>query len=169
MDSLASSSTPNTRPDLEHERILLGVIETRILEGNVELPPLPRIALKVRELIDADGEVKEIAAALEQDAGYAAPLLRYANSVAFAGLTQVVDLPSAVRHHHDPAFGPEDTLSAIVACADRVASKLGVSLRPDSDTSLLECAAAEFLDLDDAGVATLLGDVADDIAHFKES
>jgi len=291
MDNLAGQDTPTTNAAPEGEITLVGVIEAEILAGNVDLPPLPKIALKVRELIDNDGEIQEIASVIEQDPGYAAAILRYANSVAFAGLKQVGDLTSAtqrlglkaveqtvlalsareafasddpaeerllselwehslttamgarrltikgvspeiaflagllhdvgkvivlrcagdlrrqnperfkfsepvlrefldelhcrigdqfleswnipaevrdaVRRHHDPEFGPDDLLPAIVSCADLIAAKLGVSLNPNPDAHLLECPAAEILNLDDVKVANLLIDIEDDVENFK--
>jgi putative nucleotidyltransferase with HDIG domain len=270
---------------------LVDVIEAEILAGNVELPVLPEVALRVREIVARDGALAEIAAVVEREPAYAAALLRYANSVAFAGLRPVADLRQAmtrlglgaveqtvlaisaraafqsrdprderllralwdhalttalaarrlagralnpelaflggllhdlgkvvvlrcavdlraqdperyqlpepvlleffdalhcrvgdalleswnipdevrdvVRRHHDPAFAPEDLLPAIVACADRVATKLGANLRPDPEVGILDSPAASLLRLDDVKVATLLVDVEDDVARFR--
>lgn len=288
MDNLEQATT--TAP-ADGDVTFVGVIEAEILAGNVTLPPMPELALKVRELIGNDGEIKDIAAAIEQDPAYAVAVLRYANSVAFAGLKQVADLPGAtqrlglkaveqivlalsaqeaftsddpadnhifrtlwehslttalaarrlamtgvspelaflagllhdvgkvivlrcagdlrkqnperfkfselvllefldelhcrigdqfleswnipnevrdaVRRHHDPEFGPDDLLPAIVSCANLLSAKLGVSLHPNPEAHLLECPAAELLHLDDVKVANLLIDVEDDIENFK--
>jgi putative nucleotidyltransferase with HDIG domain len=97
MDNLTVHPTVGTSGNVEDNVTLLGVIEAEIHAGNVDLPPLPEIALKVRELIEAESDIEEIAAAIGRDPAYAAAILRYANSVAFAGLKQVGDLPTAMQ------------------------------------------------------------------------
>jgi len=74
---------------------LLGIIEAEISAGNVELPPLPEIAVRLQELIANDGDIAAIAALISREPAYAAAILRYANSVAFAGLKQIADLQQA--------------------------------------------------------------------------
>jgi len=270
-------------PSLAHE------VETAIASGTVELPVLPEVALQVREVVARDGPLADVVAVVEREPAFAAAVLRYANSVAFAGLRPVTDLKqaisrlgmgaveqtvlavaaraaftsahpedvaqyrllwehslvtalaarrlaarvappeqaflagllhdvgkavllrclailrarpgglqlsaealhefmttlhcqtgdrfleswsipleirTAVRRHHDHDLDPaRDRLVAAVACADRVAAKLGASTNPDADTSVLDHPGARVLRLDDVKVAALLVDVDDDAAR----
>jgi putative nucleotidyltransferase with HDIG domain len=266
-------------------------IEAEIRAGNVELPVLPEVAVKVREIVAADGPLSAVGAAIEKEPAFAAAVLRYANSVAFKGLRTVVDLKEAmtrlgmkaveqiitasaaqnafksadprdneifrrlwdhslttamaarrlagrgvnaelaflagllhdsgkvvvlrcvgelrerdaerfqfapavlneffdalhcrvgdlfmdswnipeeirvvVRRHHDKQFdGTDDLLVATVSFADRIAAKLGASLNPDPNLSLLDSPAVTLLRLDDVKAASLLLDVEDDVATF---
>lgn len=270
-------------------------VEAAIRSGKVELPVLPEVAIRVRELIARESAVPEIAAVIEREPAFAAAMLRYANSVAYAGLREIKDLRQAVmrlglaaaeqtilsiaarsafeskdpryeqllrtiwkhslvtavaarrlasrapgvgpelaflggllhdigkvvilrcaaelgkrdaarfrvsdtalleffdtlhchvgdvlfdswnlpheirevvRRHHDEKFqGEGDTLVAIVSFADHLAAKLGASLSPDPDRSLLDCPAATLLRLDDVKLASLLCDIEDDVLRLKE-
>ena len=75
---------------------LVAQVERHVREGKVELPMLPEAAIKVREIVAVEGPIKDIAAVLQRDPALAASVLRYANSVAFAGLKEIVDLSQAV-------------------------------------------------------------------------
>jgi HD-like signal output (HDOD) protein len=86
------------------------------------------------------------------------------------GLLESWNIPpairTAVRRHHDARFeGQDDALAAVVSCADLVARKLGASLEPDPDVSILDAPAARLLRLDDVKVAALVVDVEDDLAR----
>lgn len=273
---------------------LARVVEAEIQAGNVELPVLPEVAVRVRELVAREASVREIVDVIEQEPAFAAAVLRYANSVAYAGLREIKDLQQAVtrlglsaveqtllalaakhafrssdpqderifralwnhsivtalasrrlasrthgvgpelaflggllhdvgkvvilhcaanlrrkqpqrfqisetalleffdalhckvgdslfdrwnlpqeirtvvRRHHDERFqGPEDQLVAMVAFANQLAAKLGASLRPDPDRSLLDSPAAALLRLDDVRLASLIVDVEDDIERVQ--
>ena len=70
--------------------------------------------------------------------------------------------------HHDQEFtGPDAQLVAIVAFADDVAAKLGVTLNPGREISLLDTKGAKLLRLNDLELANLLVDIEDDIANFR--
>lgn len=70
--------------------------EAAIAAGTVELPVLPEVALQVREVVARDGPLGDVVAVVEREPAFAASVLRYANSVAFAGLRPVTDLKQAV-------------------------------------------------------------------------
>jgi len=266
-------------------------VEAAIAGGTVELPVLPEIALGVRDVIAREGPLGEVVRVVEREPAFAAAVLRYANSVAFAGLRPVTDLKqavsrlgmgaveqtvlavaargafqgsscedveafrvlwehslvtalaarrlavrfappeqaflagllhdigkavllrclatlrarderfrlspdalqefmaslhcragdgfletwnipaeirTAVRRHHDTDLdAARDGLVAVVACADRVAAKLGASSVPDPDASVLDHPAARVLRLDDVKIAALLVDVEDDVARVR--
>ncbi len=71
-------------------------LEAEISAGNVELPVLPEVALRVQKLVGDDAPLDRIVAVIEQEPAYATALMRYANSVAFAGLREVTELRQAV-------------------------------------------------------------------------
>ena len=268
-------------------------IERDIREGRIALPVLPRIALHVQELIAQDAATPAIVEAIEREPSIAAALVRYSNSIAYAGLREVTDLHQAVlrlghkpvqqtvlalaartvfdtqdrqfvdlyrviwshsvttalaarrlasrasvppetaflagllhdigkvvvlqcaseqrRHdpmgfaadgptlrefldalhcrtgsllceawnipadlrevvqrHHDPNLtGPKDVLIAVVQVANLMATKIGVSLHPDPELSLLDKPASHLLRLDDVKLANLLVDLEDDTARIQ--
>ena len=75
---------------------LAGRVEAAIREGKVDLPVLPEAAIKVRHIVEHDGGVREIVTVIEREPSLAAAVLRYANSVAYAGLREITDLHQAV-------------------------------------------------------------------------
>lgn len=88
-------------------------IERDIREGRIALPVLPRIALHVQELIEQDAGTPVIVEAIEREPTIAAALVRYANSIAYAGLREVTDLHQAVlRLGHKPV---QQTVLALAA------------------------------------------------------
>ncbi len=77
------------------------------------------------------------------------------------------EIREVVRRHHDD-LGAGDTLIAAVQLASQIAAKLGASLRPDPDLSLLATQGAAMLRLDDVRIASLLVDVEDDVARMHD-
>lgn len=275
---------------------LAAAIEAEIRRGDVELPVLPEAAARVREIVAREGGAREIVAVIEREPSLAAAILRYANSIAYAGLREITDLQQAVtrlglgaveqtvlalsarnafapadraqerlyralwhhsiataltarrlaprsgafssetvflagllhdigklvvlrclatlrrrdpsrftfedsavleffdalhcragdvlcaawnlpseirdvvrRHHDEGLSGPNEQLVAIVQLANMVTAKLGASLKPDPEASLLDTAGARLLRLDDLKLATLLVDVEDDLARMQET
>ncbi len=85
--------------DLERstaEEPLAARVEREIKEGRLTLPVMPTVALEVRRLIDQDAGMPAIVAAIERDPAIAAALVKYANSVVYAGLRDITDLQQAV-------------------------------------------------------------------------
>jgi HD-like signal output (HDOD) protein len=80
-------------------------IEAEIRAGHVELPVLPEVAVRVREVIAADGPISAVADVVDREPAFAAALLRYANSVAFSGLRKIVDLRDAMTRLGMKAVG----------------------------------------------------------------
>ena len=87
-------------------------IEELIRSGKVKLPVLPETVLKVRELIGRDAEVGALVPVIGREPGLATSLLRYANSVAFAGLDEVTDL-----HHVVARLGMRATEQVVMAAS----------------------------------------------------
>jgi len=275
---------------------LAAVVEAELRKGTIELPVLPEAAAQVRAIMAREGGAREIVGVIEREPALAAEVVRYANSIAYAGLREITDLQQAVmrlglaaveravlalsarnafqatdqgqerlyrslwehsittalaarrltprsagfsgetaflagllhdigklvvlrclatmrrrdparhvfeegtvleffealhcragvalaevwnlpgeirevigRHHEADLSGPTDLLVAIVQLADLVAAKLGATLKPPSDASLLETAGARMLRLDDTRLATLLVDVEDDLARLQDA
>ncbi len=70
------------------------------LVGNdqVQLPPLPEVAMRVQEVLGSDQiNMRELGSLLTRDPAIVAALLRLANSVAFGGLGRIEKLPAAVQ------------------------------------------------------------------------
>jgi putative nucleotidyltransferase with HDIG domain len=277
------------------EESLVRRIELEIQGGKIELPVLPEAAGQIRDVVARGGGARDIVAVIEREPTLAAAVLRYANSVAYAGLKEITDLQQAVtrlgflaveqtvlalsarnaftgsdradeqvyrrlwthaiatalaarklaprsasvrpetvflagllhdigkvvvlrcaatlrrrdparysfeegtlleffealhcrvgdelcaswnipgeirevvrRHHDENLSGPNDLLVAIVQLASRMAAKLGASLKPDPEISLLDAPAAAMLRLDDVKLASLLIDVEDDLQKMQE-
>jgi len=78
------------------EASLAGRIAAEIESGKVELPVLPEAAVRVREIVGAGGSARELVSVIEREPSLAAAILRYSNSVAYAGLREITDLHQAV-------------------------------------------------------------------------
>lgn len=79
------------------------------------------------------------------------------------------EVRDVMRRHHDVVLtGPQDALVAIVQLANKIASKLGASLKPDKDVSLLDTPGAQLLRLDDVKLANLLVDIEDEVSALRE-
>jgi putative nucleotidyltransferase with HDIG domain len=274
---------------------LAALVEAEIREGRVELPVLPEAAARVRAIIANDGGAPQIVAVIEREPALAAAVLRYANSVAYAGLREITNLQQAVmrlgfgavertvlalsaknafsatdkrdehvyrklwnhsvttalaarrlaprspafssetvflagllhdigklvvmrtavamrhrdpehcsfsqdtlieffdalhckvgevlcdawnipaeirdvisRHHDEHLAGAQDLLVATVQVANLMSRKIGASLKPDPNVSILGSPAASMLRLDDVRIATLLVEIEDDLAAMQD-
>ncbi len=91
---------PTAIPDLEDASAagepLAVKVEREIKEGRLALPVMPTVALEVRRLIEEDAPIPTIVSAIERDPSIAAALVKYANSVVYAGLRDITDLQQAV-------------------------------------------------------------------------
>jgi len=81
-------------PETEEDSRTL-TLKSKILRGLVELPPMPNIILKAREIIEDPGSsLKDLAAVIEHDQAIVARVLALANS-AYYGLSGLV---SSIQH-----------------------------------------------------------------------
>lgn len=73
-------------------------VRTAIEQDRVALPPLPELAIKLRELLqDEDrADAKAVAELVRNEPAVTTALLRFANSAAFGGLKQIGDLHQAI-------------------------------------------------------------------------
>lgn len=72
------------------------IVAERIRNGTLNLPTYPRIAIKLRELMQADVGIAEVAQLLAQDAAVSAKLLRVANAAQYNHLRKVETVEGAV-------------------------------------------------------------------------
>ena len=73
-------------------------IQEMVAADEVQLPPLPEVALKIQEVLGADmPDMRELGGLLTQDPAIAAGILRIANSAAFGGLGRIENLTAAVQ------------------------------------------------------------------------
>lgn len=73
-------------------------IQELVHNDEVQLPPLPEVAMRVQEVLSSDnGNMRELGDLLSQDPAIVASLLRLANSASFGGLGRIENLNSAVQ------------------------------------------------------------------------
>lgn len=73
-------------------------IHELVESDEVQLPPLPEVAIRVQEILSSDyADTRELDRLLSEDPAIAAALLRLANSAAFGGLNQVESLATAIQ------------------------------------------------------------------------
>lgn len=91
---------PPTQPTLPKastsELSMEQAVAERIENGTLQLPSYPRIAVKLRQLMQTDVGVAEVAQLLAQDAAVSAKLLRVANAAQYGNLRQVETVEGAV-------------------------------------------------------------------------
>jgi HD-like signal output (HDOD) protein len=94
--SSSDSSTRLTSPIIETKENAESIsLKSKILRGLVELPPMPNIILKAREIMEDPGSsLKDLAAVIEHDQAIVARVLALANS-AYYGLSGLV---SSIQH-----------------------------------------------------------------------
>jgi len=87
------------------------------------------------------------------------------------GLFEAWKLPVAIREmvrdHHAADMATRPQHVQIVALADRMAAKLGASLRPDETLAVHESPLASMLDLDEAAIEEILAAVREDAEKAK--
>lgn len=71
-------------------------IAERIKSGTLQIPSYPRIAMKLRQLLQQDVGIAEVAQLLAQDVAVSAKLLRVANSAQYANLRAMETVEGAV-------------------------------------------------------------------------
>ena len=94
--SSSQSSTRLTPPIVEtEENSKIISLKSKILRGLVELPPMPNIILKAREIMEDSGSsLKDLAGVIEHDQAIVARVLALANS-AYYGLSGLV---ASIQH-----------------------------------------------------------------------
>jgi HD-like signal output (HDOD) protein len=125
-DSLTRLATPMAETEEDPEILSL---KSKILRSLVELPPMPNIILKAREVIqDSHSSLKDLSAVIEHDQAIVARVLALANS-AYYGLSGLV---SSIQHAS--ILLGQKTLSELImiaACSRLLSKRLkGYQLDP---------------------------------------
>jgi HD-like signal output (HDOD) protein len=76
---------------------ILNAIERRLKRGNLRLPPAPKIAMRIRQLLTANAEITEVIDLFKQDPTISTKLVTISNSVIYGGVTKNTDVGQAVR------------------------------------------------------------------------
>ncbi len=80
------------------EQSLASRITELVISDQVQLPPLPQVVLKARDLLASEHfNMRALGSLLVDDAGIAAALMRLANSAAFGGMGRVDSLSAAIQ------------------------------------------------------------------------
>lgn len=88
---------PNNHVDAnDPEHLMEEAIAERIKSGTLQLPSYPRVASKLRDMLQQDVGIAEVARLLSQDAAVSAKLLRVANSAQYGNLRPVESVEGAV-------------------------------------------------------------------------
>lgn len=67
----------------------------RLKTGDLKLPPAPKIAMKLRQLIDFDADLKDVVDLLKQDLAVATKLISVSNSAFYRGIEKNTTLSQA--------------------------------------------------------------------------
>jgi putative nucleotidyltransferase with HDIG domain len=76
---------------------ILDAISAKLKRGDLQLPPAPKIAMKVRQLITCNAEIEDLVDLLKQDLSIATKLISVSNSAFYRGVTENGTLGQAVR------------------------------------------------------------------------
>lgn len=88
---------PGAKVDVnDPDRLMEEAIAERIKSGTLQLPSYPRVASKLRQMLEKDVGIAEVARLLSQDAAVSAKLLRVANSAQYSNLRPVESVEGAV-------------------------------------------------------------------------
>ena len=79
-----------------HGARLVDYITRKIKVGDLKLPPAPRIAMRIRQLVGAGAEINECVELLRYDLSIATKLISISNSVAYGSVTKNTDIGQAV-------------------------------------------------------------------------
>ena len=76
---------------------ILDTIARKLKTGDLKLPPAPKIAMKVRQLIDCGAEIKDVVDLLKQDLSVATQLISVSNSAFYRGIEKNTTLAQATN------------------------------------------------------------------------
>jgi len=74
---------------------ILNTVSKKLKKGDLTLPPAPKIALKLRQLIDFNAEIKDVVDLLQQDLAVATKLISVSNSAFYRGVEKNTTLAQA--------------------------------------------------------------------------
>jgi putative nucleotidyltransferase with HDIG domain len=76
---------------------ILNTISRKLKKGDFTLPPAPKIALRLRQLIDCDADSKDLVELLKQDLSLASKLISVSNSVYYRGIQKNTTISQALH------------------------------------------------------------------------
>lgn len=91
----ASAQEPAPAVNVIEMSVVLDTINRKIGKGDPSLPPAPKIAMKLRQMIDCNAEIKEVVELLQQDLAVATKLIRASNSAYYRGVKKSTNLTQA--------------------------------------------------------------------------
>lgn len=142
-------------------------IRTLVLESDVQLPPLPELALKLQECLadEESADAVRVAELIHADPAIAASILRVANSARYGGLRGITDLRQAVARLGLKLVGSMVTSLVVKGNFAAKSPQQRERLRELWDTSVLTALCAQQLaergaqDRDQAFLSGLLHDI----------
>lgn len=76
---------------------ILDTAVRRLKKGDLNLPPAPKIAMRLRQLLDCDAEIKDVVDLLRQDLSVATKLISVSNSAYYRGIEKSTTLAQATQ------------------------------------------------------------------------
>lgn len=76
---------------------ILNTISRKLKKGDLTLPPAPKIAMRLRQLIDCDADSKDLVELLKQDLSLASKLISVSNSAFYRGVQKNTTVSQALH------------------------------------------------------------------------
>jgi putative nucleotidyltransferase with HDIG domain len=76
---------------------ILNTISRKLKKGDLTLPPAPKIAMRLRQLIDCDADNKDLVELLKQDLSLASKLISVSNSAYYRGVKKNTTVSQALN------------------------------------------------------------------------
>lgn len=92
----AKAPEPDAPPVISTRKIL-DTISRKLNKGQLKLPPAPKVAMKVRQLVTCNASIDEVIDLLKQDLSIATKLISISNSAFYRGVEKSTSLGQAVR------------------------------------------------------------------------
>jgi HD-like signal output (HDOD) protein len=93
---------------------ILDTITRRVKRGNLQLPPAPKIAMRIRQLYASNAEIDEVVDLFRQDPTISTKLITVSNSVVYGGIAKNTDVGQAVRR-----LGVDRTVEVVMSICCR--------------------------------------------------
>jgi len=91
----ASSGPARPPGNIIETTAILDAISRKMKKGDLTLPPAPKIAMRLRQMIDCNAEIKDVVELLEQDLAVATKLISASNSAFYRGVKKSTTLAQA--------------------------------------------------------------------------
>ncbi|MGD9215685.1 MAG: HDOD domain-containing protein [Desulfobacteraceae bacterium] len=84
-------------PAVISTREILDTISRKLNKGQLKLPPAPKVAMKVRQMVTCNASIDEVIDLLKQDLSISTKLISISNSAFYRGVEKSASLGQAVR------------------------------------------------------------------------